>query len=216
MKRLAMLSGTAAVVLLAGAANRAEAQLGFGTLRYGPGFGGSVTTVRGPFGGRVTSVQGPFGGGAVSVRGPFGGRVTSVRGPLGGGVVGVGGPWGGVGGPWGGVGGPWGGVGVVRPGIVPVVPPAVVPVPVPVPVVQQTALIPAVAPAFTYSAAYHALIPPGLATLEIASTPYFYTTLLPAASRPVVVGGANLFVSGGVYYQPYFLGNQTVYVVVPH
>jgi hypothetical protein len=200
MKRLAILSGAAAVVLLAGAANQAEAQLAFGTLRYGPGFGTSVTTVRGPFGGRVTSVQGPFGGGAVSVRGPFGGRVTSVRGPLGGGVVGV--------------GGPWGGVGVVRRGIVPVLPPAVVPVPVPV--VQQTVFNPAVAPAFIYSAAYRALIPPGLATLEIASTPYYYTTWLPAASRPVVVGGANLFVSGGVYYQPYFLGNETVYVVVPH
>jgi hypothetical protein len=119
---------------------------------------------------------------------------------LGGGVVGV--------------GGLWGGVGVVRPGIVPVVPPAVVPVPVPV--VQQTVLNPAVAPAFMYSAAYSALIPPGLSTLEIASTPYYYTTVLPAVSRPVVVAGANLFVSGGVYYQPYFLGNQTVYVVVPH
>ena len=200
MKKLAMLSGAAAVVLLAGAANRAEAQVGFGTMRFGPGFGTSVTSVRGPLGGRVTSVQGPFGGGAVSMRGPFGGRVTSVRGPLGGGVMGV--------------GGPWGGVGVVRPGIVPVMAPTVVPVPIPV--VQQTVLNPAVAPAFTYSAAYHALIPPGLATLEIASTPYYFTTFLPADSRPVVVGGANLFVSGGVFYQPYFLGNQTVYVVVPH
>lgn len=199
MNRFAMLCGAAAVVLLAGAANRAEAQLVYGgTLRYGAGFGTSVTTVRGPFGGRVTSVQGPFGGGAVSVRGPFGGRVTSVRGPLGGGVVGV--------------GGPWGGVGVVRPGIVPVVPAPVVPVPV----VQQTVLNPAVAPAFTYSAAYRALIPPGLSTLEIAATPYYYTPVLPLASQPVVVGGANLFVSRGVYYQPYFLGNQTVYVVVPH
>jgi hypothetical protein len=200
MKKLAMLSGAAAVVLLAGAANRAEAQVGFGTMRVGPGFGTSVTSVRGPLGGRVTSVQGPFGGGAVSMRGPFGGRVTSVRGPLGGGVMGV--------------GGPWGGVGVVRPGIVPVMAPTVVPVPIPV--VQQTVLNPAVAPAFTYSAAYSALIPPGLSTLEIAATPYYYTPLLPLGSQPVVVGGANMFVSRGVFYQPYFLGNQTVYVVVPH
>jgi hypothetical protein len=201
MKRLAMLSGTAAVVLLAGVANRAEAQ--FGTLRYGPGFGSRVTTVRGPFGGRVTSVQGPFGGGAVSVRGPFGGRVTSVRGPLGGGVVGMGNPW----------GNPWGGVGVVGPGIVPVGLPAVVPVPVPV--VQQTIINPAIGTAFTYSAAYRALIPRGLGTLEIGSTPFYFTPFLPPGSQPVVIGGTNMFVSGGVFYQPYFLGNQLVYVVVP-
>lgn len=189
MKKLAMLSGAAAVVLLAGAANRAEAQLVYGgTLRYGAGFGTSVTSVRGPFGGRVTSVQGPFGGGAVSVRGPFGGRVTSVGGPL-------------------------GGVGVVRPGIVPIVP---APVVVPVPVVQQTVLNPAVGPAFAYSAAYRSLIPPGYSTLEIAATPYYYTPLLPPISQPVVVQGTSMFVSGGVFYQPYFLGGRTVYVVVPH
>jgi hypothetical protein len=25
----------------------------------------------------------------------------------------------------------------------------------------------------------------------------------------------NYFVSGGVYYQPYFLGSETVYIVAP-
>jgi hypothetical protein len=117
-----------------------------------------------------------------------------MRGGMGGMMMGMGG-FGGMG-----MGGPF-------------VPPAVVPVPVPV--VQQTVLNPAVGPAFTYSAAYRALIPPGLSTLEIAATPFYYTPVLPLASRPVVVGGANMFVSGGVYYQPYFLGNRTVYVVVP-
>jgi len=192
MKMLAMLSGAAVVVLLAGVTNRAEAQFGFGTVRFGgvgvTSFGGpfgGVTSVRGPFGGRVTAVQGPFGGGAVSVRGPFGG-----------------------------------GVGVVAPGIAPVVPvapiaPVVpVPVPVPVPVVQQTVLNPAVAPAFTYSAAYLARIPPGYPFLEIAATPYFYTPVLPPGSQPVTVGGLDLFASNGVFYQPYFLGARTVFLVV--
>jgi hypothetical protein len=144
----------------------------------------SVTSVRGPFGGRVTAVQGPFGGGAVSVRGPFGG-----------------------------------GIGVVAPGIAPVMPipfpvAPVVPVPVPVPVVQQTVLNPASVPTFTYSPAYLARIPPGFATLEIAATPYYYTPVLPPGSQPVTVGGVNLFASNGVFYQPYFLGARTVYVVV--
>jgi len=185
MKMLAMLSGAAAVVLLAGAGNRAEAQFGFGTLRYGVGFGGmSVTSVHGPFGGAVTAVQGPFGGGAVSVRGPFGG-----------------------------------GIGVVAPGIAPVMPvpfpvAPVMPVPVPVPVVQQTVLNPASVPTFTYSPAYLARIPPGFATLEIAATPYYFTPVLPPGSQPVTVGGVNLFASNGVFYQPYFLGGRTVYVVV--
>jgi hypothetical protein len=190
-----MLSGAAAVVLLAGVTNRAEAQFGFGTVRFGgtrvTSFGGpfgGVTSVRGPFGGRVTAFQGPFGGGAVSVRGPFGG-----------------------------------GVGAFTPGIAPIVPVApvipvapVVPVPVavPVPVVQQTVLNPAVAPAFTYSAAYLALIPPGYPFLEIAATSYYYTPLLPPGSQPAVVGGMNLFANNGVFYQPYFLGGRTVYVVV--
>ncbi|HEY7428630.1 MAG TPA: hypothetical protein VH682_30650 [Gemmataceae bacterium] len=179
----------AAVVMLAGAANRAEAQFGFGTVRFGgvgvTSFGGpfgGVTSVRGPFGGRVTAVQGPFGGGAVSVRGPFGG-----------------------------------GVGVVAPGIAPVVPfpvAPVVPVPVPVPVVQQTVLNPAVAPAFTYSPGYLARIPPGYPFLEIAATPYYYTPVLPPGSQPVTVGGVDLFASNGVFYQPYFLGARTVYLVV--
>ncbi len=187
MKLLAMLSGAAAVVLLAGAGNRAEAQFMYGAgLRYGVGFGGvGVTSVRGPFGGGVTVAQGPFGGGAVSVRGPFGGRVT-----------------------------------VARPGIAPVVPvpvapvAPVVPVPVPVPVVQQTVLNPASVPTFSYSAAYLARIPPGYATLEIGRVPYYYTPVLPPGSQPVTVGGVSLFASNGVFYQPYFLGGRTVYVVV--
>ena len=193
MKMLAMLSGAAAVVLLAGVTNRAEAQFGFGTVRFGgvgvTSFGGpfgGVTSVRGPFGGRVTAVQGPFGGGAVSVRGPFGG-----------------------------------GVGVVTPGIAPIVPVApvvpvvpVVPVPVAVPVVQQTVLNPAVLPTFTYSAAYLARIPLGYPTLEVGAVPYYYTPVLPLGSQPVTVAGVSLFASNGVFYQPYFLGARTVYLVV--
>jgi len=37
---------------------------------------------------------------------------------------------------------------------------------------------------------------------------------LPPGAQPVTVGGANYFVSNGVTYQPYFLGAQTVYLVV--
>jgi hypothetical protein len=196
MKQLAMLSGVAAVALLAGMGNRAEAQFAFGGVRFG-GVGvasvrgpfGGVTSVRGPFGGRVTAFQGPFGGGAVSVRGPFGGRV---------GVVGP-------------------GIAPVMPVpvlVAPVVPVAPVAVPVAVPVVQQTVLNPAVGPTFTYSAAYLARIPLSYPFLEIAATSYYYTPMLPVGSLPVVVGGVNMFTLGGVFYQPYFLGGQTVYVVV--
>jgi hypothetical protein len=159
-------------VLLAGMADRAEAQilLGGGSVRY---------SYRGPFGGRVNVVQGPFGGGAVSVRGPFGGRVNFVQPPVVGvvppafvvpPVVGATGPFGGVPGP----------VGVNWP----------------------------------YTAAFLSRIPPGYGTLMIGGVPYYGTPALPPGCQPAVVGGVNYFVTGGVFYQPYFYQGQTVYVVV--
>jgi hypothetical protein len=172
-------------VMLAGMANRAEAQimLGGGSVRY---------SYRGPFGGRVNVVQGPFGGGAVSVRGPFGGRVNVVRPPVVGvfppvlGVPPVVGvvppvlgfpPVAGATGPFGGVPGP---IGVNRP----------------------------------YTAACLSRIPPGYGTLMIGGVAYYCTPALPPGCQPAVVGGVNYFVNGGVFYQPYFYQGQTVYVVV--
>lgn len=184
MRQFVMLCGAAAGVLLAGAMNRAEAQYGYGTLRYGARYGvpvgGSVTSIRGPLG-RVTVTQGPFGGGAVSVRGPFGGRITTVR-----------------------------------PGVVPIVPPVVgVPYVPPRPViVPQTILNPAAGLNFPYTAAYMPRIPLGYPTLQIAGIPYYYTPVLPPGSQPAVIGGATYYVFNGITYQPYFLGGQTVYVVI--
>jgi hypothetical protein len=127
------------------------------------------------------------------MRGPFGGTAVAVRGPFGGSVT------------------------VTRPGVVPVLPvPAVsttvVPVPVPVPVVRQTVLNPAPAP-MPYSPAYLARIPPGYPMLQIADTNYFYTPVLPVDAQPATVGGMTYYLSNGVFYQPYFLGMRTVYVV---
>jgi hypothetical protein len=144
------------------------------------------------------------GGGSVrfsSIRGPFGGRVTVAQGPFGGGAVGVRGPFG-------------GGVTFVQPGVVPVIAPPIVPtVFAPPQVVQQTVLNPAPAP-MPYTPAYLSRIPPGLPAMGFGGTNYFYTTVLPPGSRPATVGGVNYFVNNGVFYQPYFLGPQTVYVVV--
>jgi hypothetical protein len=64
-----------------------------------------------------------------------------------------------------------------------------------------------------YSAAYLARIPPGYPSLQIAGTNYYFTPVLPPGAQPATVGGGTYFVSNGVFYQPYFLGMQTVYVV---
>jgi len=189
MRTLRILAWSAAVAVFV-PANRAEAQFAFGSVRYGPF--GSVSSVRGPFGGSVTSV-----------RGPLGGRVTVAQGPFGGGAVGVRGPFGGR--------AAW-----IQPPLAPVLPVApVIPVaPVlPVSVVQQTVLNPAPAP-LPYTLGYLARIPPGYPTLAVGGVNYYYTPVLPPGSQPTTVGGANFFVSNGVTYQPYFLGMQTVYLVV--
>jgi hypothetical protein len=171
--------------------NRAEAQVIYGgSVRYGR----SVGFAAGPLGGSVVRVRGPLGGGVTVAQGPFGGGAVGVRGPFGGRVA------------------------VARPPIYPVVPVApvvaVTPVvPVPVHVVQQTVLNPAPAP-MPYSPTYFARIPPGFLTLSIGGVNYFYTPMLPPDSQPTTVGGAAYFVSNGVTYQPYFLGAQTVYLVV--
>jgi hypothetical protein len=160
--------------------------------QYMPGFG----SVRyggyvGPYGGSVSTAQGPFGGSVSVAQGPFGGGAVSVRGPFGGRVT------------------------VAGAGVAPVVALPVAPTIVPVPVVQQTVLNPAPAP-LPYSAAYAALIPPGYPSLALAGTNYLYTTVLPPLAQPVAVGGVSYYVSNGIYYQPYFLGTRTVYVVAPH
>ena len=159
--------------------------------QFMPGFG----SVR--YGGYV----GPFGGSMSAVQGPFGGSVSVAQGPVGGGAVSVRGPFGGR-------------VTVAGAGVAPVVAVPVAPTIVPVPVVQQTVLNPAPA-LMPYSAAYAALIPPGYVTLALAGTNYYYTSLLPPLAQPVVLGGVNYYVSNGIFYQPYFLGARTVYVVAP-
>jgi hypothetical protein len=139
---------------------------------------------------RYSSYVGPYGGSVSVAQGPFGGGAVSVRGPFGGRVA------------------------VAGPGVAPVVAMPVAPTIVPVPVVQQTVLNPAPAP-LPYSAAYAALIPPGYPTLALAGTNYLYTTVLPPVAQPIAVGGVSYYVSNGIYYQPYFLGTRTVYVVAP-
>jgi hypothetical protein len=184
--------GCASVVVAAALANRAEAQIMYGgSLRYGRGIGfaagplgGSVVSMRGPLGGRVTVAQGPFGGGAIGVRGPFGGGVAVVRPP----------------------------VFPVYP-VYPLYPVAPVFPDTPVNIVQQTVLNPAPAP-MPYTATYLARIPPGYPTLAVGGANYYYTPVLPPGAQPATVGGATYFVSNGVSYQPYFLGAQTVYLVV--
>ena len=202
MSRL-RIQGWAAVVATFALANRAEAQFVSGSLRYGPF--GSVTSVRSPFGGGVTSVQGPLGSVTVA-QGPFGGGAVGVRGPFGGRFVGGGLGFGA------GLGFPVAPVFPVAP-IVPITTVVTPPPIIPVNVVQQTVLNPAPAP-MPYTPGYMARIPPGMLTLQIGGTNYFYTPLLPPGSQPTTVGGATYFVSNGVTYQPYFLGAQTVYLVV--
>jgi hypothetical protein len=188
MRAHSILACATTIVALA-LANRAEAQVMFG---------GSVR-----FGGGVGFAASPFGS-VVSMRGPLGGRVTVAQGPFGGGAIGVRGPFGGR-------------VGVVAPAVLPVLPVApIVPVAPVVPVVnvvQQTVLNPAPAP-MPYTAAYLARIPPGYPALAVGGVNYYYTAVLPPGSQPSTVGGATYFVSNGVTYQPYFLGTQTVYLVV--
>jgi hypothetical protein len=193
MRTLQILAWSAVVTVFA-PANRAEAQFGFGSVRYGPF--GSVSSVVGPFGGSVTSVRGPFGGGVTVSQGPFGVGAVGVRGPFGGAAL--------------------------IPPLAPVLPiapvvtvaPVVPVVPVaPVTVVQQTVLNPAPAP-MQYTPGYMLRIPPGYLTLQIGGVNYFYTPVLPPGSQPTTVRGDTYYVSNGVTYQPYFLGMQTVYLVV--
>jgi hypothetical protein len=64
-----------------------------------------------------------------------------------------------------------------------------------------------------YTPAFLARIPPGYPTLAIGGTNYLYTPVLPAGAQPATVGGGTYYVSNGIFYQPYFLGMQTVYVI---
>jgi hypothetical protein len=132
----------------------------------------------------------PFGVSAFGVS-PFGVSAFGVRGPF------------------------IGGVGFVPP-IAPVLPvaPVISVAPVaPVTVVHQTVINPAPAP-LPYTAAYLARIPLGLPTLAVGGTNYYYTQVLPPGSQTSTVRGGTYYVSNGVTYQPYFLGAQTVYLVV--
>jgi hypothetical protein len=143
--------------------------------------------VQGPFGGGAVSVRGPFGGGAVSVRGPFGGRVSFIQPPA---VA-------------------------VAPPVIGVVPPVVSVAPSVFGVSTSFGGIAPVAPVnWPYSAAFLARIPPGFPTLMLGTSPYYYTLALPPGSQPALVGNVNFFVSGGIFFQPYFYGGQTVYVIV--
>ena len=42
-----------------------------------------------------------------------------------------------------------------------------------------------------------------------------YIAILPVGYRPIVYGGYNCFVVGGIYYRPIIYSGQTVYVIVP-
>jgi hypothetical protein len=48
-----------------------------------------------------------------------------------------------------------------------------------------------------------------------AATKPAYIATLPVGYRPIVYGGYNCFVVGGIYYRPIIYSGKTVYVIVP-
>jgi hypothetical protein len=66
-----------------------------------------------------------------------------------------------------------------------------------------------------YPQAYWRRFRPGYRTVVIGPTQYYAYPAMPAGYQTVVVNGVTYYVQGGVYYQPYIDGGQTVYVVVP-
>jgi hypothetical protein len=63
---------------------------------------------------------------------------------------------------------------------------------------------------------YFRHFPPGYLPFVIDDAQYYGYDSLPPGYQQVVVNGVIYYLLGGVYYQPYIYGGQTVYLVVPN
>jgi hypothetical protein len=66
-----------------------------------------------------------------------------------------------------------------------------------------------------YSNEYFRHFRPGYRSFLIGDASYYYYDALPPDYQTVVIGGITYYLYGGVYYQAYLYGGQTVYMVVP-
>jgi len=66
-----------------------------------------------------------------------------------------------------------------------------------------------------YSDDYFKHFPPGYHPFVLNGAQYYGYYSLPHGYRQVVLRGITYFLFGGVYYQAYIYGGQTVYLVVP-
>lgn len=66
-----------------------------------------------------------------------------------------------------------------------------------------------------YRDEYFRLFPPGYRTILLGDALYYIYDSLPLGCPPVLINGITYYSCGGVYYQPYLYGGQTVYMVAP-
>jgi hypothetical protein len=66
-----------------------------------------------------------------------------------------------------------------------------------------------------YQAAYVSRFSPGFQTILVGNVAYHYYPVLPPMATFVTVGGVGFYQAGGVWYQPYAMGGQNLFLVVP-
>jgi hypothetical protein len=112
---------------------------------------------------------------------------------------------------------PWQRVGVVA-GYVP--PPVYIPPAIGVVANPYVPAPPFVPPVMTlsptiYAPTYLSLLTPGYQTIMAYNTAFYYYPALPFGATFVQVRGAPYYFAGGIWYQPYLTGAQTIYLVAP-
>ncbi len=67
-----------------------------------------------------------------------------------------------------------------------------------------------------YRAEYFGRFRPGYHTLLLGDAQYYWYDSLAPDCVPTVLNGVSCYLCDGIYYQPYFYGGQTVYLVMPY
>jgi hypothetical protein len=66
-----------------------------------------------------------------------------------------------------------------------------------------------------YPTTYMSRFNPGYQTVLVGNIAYHYYPALPPGAAFTMVGGVGYYQAGGVWYQPYAMGGQNLFLVVP-
>jgi hypothetical protein len=84
----------------------------------------------------------------------------------------------------------------------------------PYPVVQPVTPVISLQPTI-YAPAYLNLLTPGYQTIVAQNVAYYYYPTLPPAATVAMIGGITYYQAGGVWFQPFFTGGRSLFLVVP-